>query len=85
MSPTISAVPAMQPNTFGEASSAGTSLATGTPFLVITTGSRRARTSSRTRRQCYLNCPAGIVFMVPSKCLWSQPKNLWPGAFAVPH
>jgi hypothetical protein len=46
----IVAVPAMQPNTSRLGSSGGTSLATGLPFLVMTTGVRNFLTSSITRR-----------------------------------
>src|SRR5580704_2278347 len=63
MSPTIFIVPESLPRKSSEGSSAGTSLATGRPFLVITTGSRVDWTSSMTLRHRALNCPAGIVFM----------------------
>src|SRR5260370_22252195 len=41
----------------------GTSFATGSPCLVITTVSRLALTSSMMARQLVLNAPAGMVFM----------------------
>jgi hypothetical protein len=71
ISPTIRAVPAMQPNTSAAGASGGTSLATGRPFLVITTGVRYFLTSSITRRQRALNSPAGIVLMVSLIRSWS--------------
>src|SRR5204863_6160284 len=70
-SPMIVAVPAMQPNTSRLGSSGGTSLATGLPFLVMTTGVRNFLTSSITRRHRALNSPAGIVVMVSSMSPWS--------------
>ena len=53
----------MHPNTSPAGVSGGTSLATGRPFLVITTGTRYFFTSSITRKQRALKTPAGIVFM----------------------
>jgi hypothetical protein len=47
--------PAMQPKTSVAGSSGGTSLATGHPFLVITTGVRYFFTSSITRKHRALN------------------------------
>jgi hypothetical protein len=71
----ISAVPAMQPNTSRAGWSVGTSFATGTPFLVMRTGSRRRLTSSITRRQRALNSPAGMVLMGASICPWSYDSD----------
>src|SRR5712691_1726552 len=64
MSPAIRAVPAMQPKTSVSGVSGGTVLATGRPFLVITTGVRNLLTPSNTCRQCALNALANIVFTV---------------------
>src|ERR671918_233066 len=71
-SPTILAVPAMQPKTSLTGASGGTSFATVRPFLVITTGIRYFRTSSITRRHRALNSPAGMVRMVASVGSWSR-------------
>src|SRR2546430_3360221 len=66
---------AMQPNTPFLGASGGTSLATGLPFLVMTTGVRYFLTSSITRRHRALNSPAGIVFMVSSTGSWSPRRD----------
>src|SRR5262249_45183755 len=70
-SPTNSTVPAMHPKTSFVGSSTGTSLATGLPFFVMTTGVRYFLTSSITRRQRALNSPAGIFFMDIPTWSWS--------------
>src|SRR5207248_1535264 len=46
----------------GVALAQGTSLATGLPRLVITTGVRVLATSSSTFRHTFLNLPAGMTF-----------------------
>src|SRR5579872_5082150 len=63
MSPTTWITPFRHPRMFRGGVSGGTSLATGLPFLVMTTGSRVFCTSSITFKQRALNCPAAIVFM----------------------
>src|SRR4030081_1473091 len=63
ISPTLRITPLSLPMNYFFASSAGTSLATGFPRLVITTGSRVLRTSSIKARQRALNSPAPILFM----------------------
>ncbi len=62
--PTTDTSPFMQPKMFAGGVSAGTNLATGRPFFVITTGSRVDCTPFITLRQRALNCPAGIVFII---------------------
>src|SRR5437879_8558840 len=69
ISPTISIFPARRPRMSGGLSSGGTSLASGFPRLVISTGMRLVRTSSMTCRHRALNSPAAIVF------IWSLRDN----------
>src|SRR5688572_30828888 len=75
MSPTMRAVPAIQPKTSVAGPSGGTSLATARPFFVITTGVRYFFTSSMTRRHRALNSPAGMVFMAASIGSWSSRRD----------
>src|SRR5260370_4893708 len=63
ISPTIRMTPFSLPRNSREVLSAGTSLATGFPRLVITRGSLVERTSSMRVRQRALNSPAAIFFM----------------------
>src|SRR5262245_28690815 len=88
MSPTISAVPAIQPNTPRLGLSVGTNLATATPLFVMTTVSRRWRTCSITRRQCVLNSPADMVLIATSQGPWSHNTDHFLGiknvGFGVP-
>jgi hypothetical protein len=66
MSPLISMRPTKQPKKLG-ASGAGTRFATGRPFLVMTTGSLVAATSSMIFRHLALNSPAPTFFITISK------------------
>src|SRR5205807_4362801 len=64
ISPRIFTTPCNRPRNLADCSFIGTSFATGRPRLVINTGSRVARTSSMIARQCVLNWPAEISFML---------------------
>src|SRR5258708_7789095 len=64
MSPRISIFPARHPKILEGLSSGGTSLASGFPRLVISTGVRLVRTSSMTCKHRALNSPAAIVFIM---------------------
>jgi len=63
MSPTISILPLMQPKISLGGVSAGTSFATGFPFLVMIKVSLVACTSSIRRKQRALKIPAAIIFV----------------------
>src|SRR5579863_3878213 len=63
MSPRTVTLPLRKPKMSSFSLLNGTSLATGLPRLVMTTGSRFDATSSMTLRQWTLNRPAGIVFI----------------------
>src|ERR1700687_65070 len=71
ISPTILTLPDMNPKMSLFSASAGTTLTTGAPRLVTTTGSPVACTCFMTVRQCALNAPAGICFMGFSFYPWS--------------
>src|SRR6266700_2962363 len=62
-SPVIEPLPTKNPKISSVPALTGTSFATGSPCLVMTTVSFLAFTSSMMARQFVLNAPAGIVFI----------------------
>src|SRR5438128_1709534 len=62
-SPVTEPLPLKNPKISSVSVFTGTSFATGSPCLVITTVSRLALTSSMMARQLVLNAPAGMVFI----------------------
>src|ERR1700740_1465663 len=87
ISPTILTLPVMNPKMSLFSASAGTTLTTGAPRLVTTTGAPVACTCFMTARQCALNAPAGICFTGFSFYPWSfyrdQYDNYSTSGFAV--
>jgi hypothetical protein len=86
MSPTIRAVPAMEPSqglflAFGEG---GTTSATGSPNLVTRIGLRVLRTRSRTARQVALNLEIAISSMMEPRYLYHS-QGPWSTMFGTLH
>src|SRR5208282_6095638 len=83
ISPTARAFPAMNPKMSRFSPSNGTTLATGLPLLVITSGSPVASTASRSDRHWALNFPAATRLLVPPSCSWSFYNDLFGPASAI--